>query len=132
MNAMVDWLTGIAKNEVPGPHSLTDILPLRVKIGKSTYTGASYLQNGREHVALMGPLPASYVRSTRTAYRFPGDDHDWYVSHWHEGVRVFRFDRWIDPPSCGEYFGLAQWDLPSSIDEVFVRKYKRIDVKVIE
>lgn len=78
--AVAQWLRDMT--------TVTNAKPCSVTIGRTCYSGAHYWQL-REHDGkqftqeayyLLGALPASYKRSTRTCYRFTKyGTRDWYV-----------------------------------------------------
>lgn len=64
-------------------YNCVDLQEARIVIGRTSYEAVFYKQEPEvEAVMLLGALPASYRRSRRTAYRFPGDERDWYVVSW--------------------------------------------------
>jgi hypothetical protein len=81
------------------PH--TNATPVLVKIGRRLYVGAIYDQRrehhpgtrayaeGRRHyyqsgIYLLGRLPASYLRTSRIAYRFQDGSRRYYVAGWYD------------------------------------------------
>lgn len=79
----------------------TSAAPVVVRIGRTEYVGATYTQERdtpqgcraydagertyyQHGLYLVGSLPASYVRSSHTAYRYPNGARRWYVAGWYD------------------------------------------------
>ena len=66
------WLRNI-----PG---ITDVSPVTVAIGKSTWEGAVYTQRNERRYYLVGKRP--HAKGPETCYLFAPDPRDWYVAGW--------------------------------------------------
>jgi hypothetical protein len=120
----------------------------RITIGRTTYDAVFYRQmvdpkgmtNTRgdviepyevEAVMLVGELPASYKRTSKTVFRFPGDERDWYVASWttvetasDPKFAEFHYDKKAT-------FQLRPWGVDSPIDVPYERPYDRVEAKVL-
>lgn len=125
-----------------------DVSPVRVTIGKSTYEGAEYrqkrLHKGKPYsdsedwipietyevhaLYLLGELPASYRRSSKTCYVRNGDGRDWFVAGYYDKADVNPLQPF------GRHFLLQPWtaDLPIDQEEGKPRERMRIDVQSLE
>jgi hypothetical protein len=124
-------------------HGCYDVSPVVLTIGRTTYEGCRYrkrieaLQNARtrepyvrEAIYVLGGLPAAYRRSTKVAFRFTGDDRDWYVGGYvTEAVATspdterFHYEGYAA-------FQLFPWDASDGlqIDSFEEHPYRRIEV----
>lgn len=114
------WLRGLG---------CKNVLPVCVTIKGKDYQGARYVQQNSVRVFLVGKLPAAWLRSQKTVFRFNWDKRDWYVGTYvtdaalksHSGMHPF-----------GYTFILFPWDVPSgeTIDKYEHKPYTRIPAKI--
>lgn len=129
--AIAEWLRTLPNVD---PSS---VQAARVQIGKTLYDGALYTPaNDREappRFYLVGALPKSYQRSTKTAYRFIlgfiNETRDWYVSGYFQGPVVPGSEHYHP---FGPYFQVSPWTeiYGEKIDQHEAKPYKRINVGV--
>lgn len=106
------------------------IVPVNVKIGKVTYPGAAYIHKitRQERIYLVGDLPAAYIRSSRLAFQFEGDDRDWYVAS-HAAIGVENDPHYARYHPFGQDFSLSPWvvrDGRKIDDFIAPRRYRRM------
>ena len=120
-----------------------DVREVTVRIGRTTYQGAFYKQDRKvspgcraydegqrdytiEGLEVIGELPASWVRSSRTVYRMAGDDRDWYVAGY------YNRDEPNEWHPFGKMFALQPWSVPGGtrIDLWSPAPYRRMKMEV--
>lgn len=126
---------------------VTETQAARVTIGRETFNGAHYVESlvapetarnpgpyKSEALYLVGPLPASYRKRSRTVYRFEGDAREWYVAGYADARAMAPQFAKFHP--FGVAFYLRPWDVPGgeSIDagEWYAGKpvtYTRVNAK---
>lgn len=130
-----------------------EVRKVTVKIGRVTYQGAYYEQTLNHDVPsidpgsvktytrvamyLLGELPASYVRSSKTMYFFDKEEcpqlrgigYEWYVASWaskeiatSEEYGRYHYGR-------GPHLLLMPWSVPGWDAE---EPYKRVEAKLLE
>lgn len=83
-------------------------------------------------VSLLGKLPASYKPKVRMGdhweqkivYRFPGDDHDWYVAGYCQDIKP----QYAEFHQFGPHWELSSWDSEPAIDHYDADKRDRLAV----
>lgn len=126
LSLLLDWLRAI--------DTVTGVRPVRAAIGRGIYDGAVYIDtrhaNGQRYY-LLGVLPPSYVRSTRTCYRVNGALDDWYVATY--APHPIAGTEAADYPH-GAWFMLCRWQVPGgeAIDWGAARPYTRVDARIEE
>lgn len=101
----------------------SNVHAIRVKIGRTTYDGASYVQDGRRRLYLLGDKPPSSI-GRNVAYRFDADLCDWYVAAYMPRENLTPENAQYHP--CGPNFLLMPWDAPGTIDAHARVPYRRM------
>ncbi len=108
----------------------SEVSGVDVTIGKQTYHGARYRRgNGELQLYLVGKLPPSYRRSSRTVYRFSGHNRDWFVCGYCEGgTPLDKYQEKHHP--FGNSFTLCQWMANEPIDYYDYKPYRRMTATI--
>lgn len=75
------------------------------------YAAARYEQDGQPRMCCVGPRPRCVMRRRATAFRFHGDEHDWYIAGYMPRENLAPSNEQFHP--FGVNFLLAAWDVPS-------------------
>src|SRR5262245_15952908 len=116
----------------------TDLVPFTLQIGSQRYGAIAYRQEcevsegcrayqegqrvyTRAALYVLGALPPSYVRSSRTVYQFDDSGVDWYIGSYYTGAP----NAWHP---AGAMFLMAPWQVPDGgpIDRWQPRPYRRL------
>lgn len=110
-------------------HKCDKVEPIAITIKGTRYMGARYTDRhdpGRVRLYLLGDLPACYRRSSRTVFRFPGDEQDWYIAAHINADRITPENARFHPG--GANFMLIAWDASDPIDHYENRPRTRVVV----
>jgi hypothetical protein len=128
MMHVYEWLAGLPTTKL--------VAPAAVKIGRTTYHGASYFDGCPRFACnepifyLLGNVPPAYKRSTRVCWRFPSEPLDWYLAGFADAAVAGSLP---DFHPFGPWFMLRQWPTGiapngtayETIDQYEARKFVR-------